>query len=86
MILSKLIVKWLEWVIEIGLWVFLIVGFLAGFNYGDGFVGSLVSAVIAVILVGVFSAVIFGAFIILNDIRSMLKTAIGAQEASTDQT
>jgi uncharacterized membrane protein YeiH len=86
MILSKLIVKRLEWVVEIGLWVFLIFGFLAGVSYGDGFFGSLISGIVAVIVVGVFGALIFGAFIMLNDIRSMLKEAIRAQETSTDPT
>ena len=72
-------------IIEIGLWLFLTIGFVAGFSYGDGFFGSLTAGIITVIVTGVFSAVIFGVFIILNDIRSMLEKALDALGTSTDR-
>ena len=53
MIMSKLIVKWLEWIIEIGIWLFLIAAFIGGLQVGNGFFGSLVSGVISVVLVRV---------------------------------
>jgi len=74
--MSKLIVKWLEWIIEIGIWLFLIAAFIGGLQVGNGFFGSLVSGVISVVFGGVLCALIFGLFIVLNDIRGMLKSAL----------
>jgi len=70
MIMSKIIVKWLEWIIEIGIWLTLITAFASGWAYGDGLFGGLLSAIFATVFAGVFCALIFGAFIVLMDIRS----------------
>lgn len=70
MIMSKIIVKWLEWIIEIGIWLTLLFAFIAGWGYGSGFFGSLFSAILATIFAGVFCALVFGAFIVLMDIRT----------------
>ena len=73
MILSQLIIKWLEWVIEIGLWLSLIGAFIAGWSVGNGFFGSLISAILATVATGVFCALVFGAFILLMNISESLK-------------
>lgn len=73
MFLSKLVVKWLEWIIEIGLWLTLVAAFIGGLNVGDGFFGSLIAAIISTTMAGVFASLIFGGFIILADIRRLLK-------------
>ena len=73
MFLSKLVVKWLEWIIEIGLWLTLVGAFVAGFSYGDGFFGSIISAFVSTVMAGVFASLIFGGFILIADIRRLLK-------------
>ena len=76
MMLSKLIVTWLDWIIEIGLWLFLITAFLSGFSYGEGFFGSIIGGVVALIAGGITAALVFGFFILLSDIRRMMKVAL----------
>jgi hypothetical protein len=73
MFFSKIIVKWLEWIIEIGIGLTLLAALFAGWNQGTGFIGSLFSAIVAVIFAGIFCALIFGAFIVLMDIRSCVQ-------------
>lgn len=73
MVLSKLTVKWLEWIIEIGIWLTLIAAFIAGWNIGSGFFGGIVSAVIATVFAGVFCALVFGGFIVLMEIRKSVR-------------
>lgn len=82
MILSKLIVKWLEWIVEIGIWLCLIAAFVTGIKMGNGFFGSILSSVLYVIGAGIFCAVVFGFFILINDIRSMMKKQIEAQSVT----
>ena len=72
MFLSKLVVKWLEWIIEIGLWLTLVSAFIAGLKMGDGFFGGLIAAIIATVMAGVFASLVFGGFIMLADIRRLL--------------
>jgi hypothetical protein len=72
MFLSKLVVKWLEWIIEVGLWLTLVAAFVGGLRVGDGFFGSLLTAVISTVMAGVFASLVFGGFIILADIRRLL--------------
>ena len=81
MIMSKIIVKWLEWIIEIGIWLTLLSSFAAGWGYGNGFFGSLFSAIFATVFAGVFCALIFGAFIVLMDIRTTVQR-IEARESN----
>lgn len=79
MVLSRLIVTWLEWIIEIGIWIVLIAAFIAGVRVGDGLIGGLFSGLVSVLLAGIFCAVVFGFFIVLNDIRTMLRKAIDSR-------
>jgi len=72
MYLSKLVVKWLEWIIEIGLWLTLVAAFVAGIKMGDGFIGSLITGVFFTVMAAVFASLVFGGFIILADIRRLL--------------
>lgn len=81
MFLSRLIVKWLDWIIEIGLWIFLVSAFLSGFYWGEGFFGSIFGGLIALVGGGIVAAVMFGFFILLSDIRRMMKSALDAQAA-----
>jgi len=73
MFLSKIIVKWLEWIIEVGIGLTLIASFFAGWNQGSGFFGSLIAAIIATVVAGIFCALVFGAFIVLMEIRSSVQ-------------
>lgn len=82
MILSKFIVQWLEWIIEIGLWLFLLASLVSGFSMGDGFFGSIFMALISVLFGGIVCALMFGFFIILIDIRRMLKDAIDSDSVA----
>ena len=81
--LSKLVVKWLEWIIEIGIWLSVVGAFVAGVRMGDGFFGSLVSGIFFMVVSGVFCALIFGAFIVLMDIRTLLKRAVDGQSVGS---
>ncbi len=81
MILSKLIVKWLEWIVEIGLWLLLIACLITGIKMGDGFFGSIVGGLLSVLVGGVFGALVFGFFIVLSDIRRILKVAVEKDDA-----
>jgi hypothetical protein len=73
MFFSKYIVRWLEWIIEIGIGLTLIAAFLAGWNYGEGFFGGLIAAVFSTVVAGVFCALVFGAFIVLIEIRTSVR-------------
>ncbi|NOX69160.1 MAG: hypothetical protein GXP15_08230 [Gammaproteobacteria bacterium] len=84
MIMSKIIVKWLEWIIEIGIWLTLLSAFTAGWGYGSGFFGSIFSAILATVFAGVFCALIFGAFIVLMDIRTTVQRIDARGSGSTD--
>lgn len=66
--LSKLVVNIYTALLEIGLWLLLIGGFIGGWEAGGllGAIGGLVGAAI-------FGAVFFGAFLVLNDIRARVK-------------
>ncbi len=81
MVLSRLAVKWLEWVIEIGMWLTLIGAFIGGFTAGDGFFGSLIGGIIATVVAGVAAALIFGGFVVLIDIQKNVKKIV-ADKAS----
>lgn len=81
MIMSKIIVKWLEWIIEIGIWLTLLSSFVAGWGFGSGLFGSLFSAIFATVFAGVFCALLFGAFIVLMDIRTTVQR-IDARESN----
>ncbi len=92
MFLSNLIVKWLEWIIEIGLWALLVGFFTYGFTIGDGFFGSiflgLFSLLLGSIFLGlfslllgsIFSALTVGVFLVLNDIRRTLNDAVARND------
>ena len=82
MFMSKMIVKWLEWIIEIGIWLTLVGAFLAGWSYGNGFFGGLFSAITATVGAGIFSALVFGAFIVLLDIRTGVNNILASKNAA----
>ena len=69
MILSKLVVKWLEVIVEIGLWLILVLGFVAGFSMGSGFFGSLGLGLAVMMGCGIAGAMLFGFFILMNSIN-----------------
>ncbi len=79
MVLSKLAVKWLEWVIEIGMWLTLIGAFIGGFTAGEGFFGSLIGAILATVTAGVFAALVFGGFVVLIDVQKNVRKIAAAK-------
>lgn len=83
MFFSKIIVRWLEWIIEIGIGLTLIASFIAGWNYGSGFFGGLIAAIVATVVAGIFCALIFGAFIVLMDIRTTVQRIESSQHADS---
>ena len=83
MFFSKIIVRWLEWIIEIGIGLTLIASFIAGWNYGSGFFGGLIAAIVSTVVAGIFCALIFGAFIVLMDIRTAVKRIESSQNADS---
>jgi len=72
--LSKLVVNLYSTLLEVGLWLILLVGLVAGWQSG-GFIGAIGGGVGAAI----FGAVIFGAFLVLDDIRKKVN-AIESKE------
>lgn len=62
--LSKLVVNLYSVLLEVGLWLFLFIGLVSGWQVGGffGAIGGLIGAAL-------FGAVIFGAFLVLDDIR-----------------
>lgn len=66
--LSRIVVSMYAVLLEVGLWLILLVGLIGGWQV-HGFLGMLVGVVFAAI----FGAVFFGAFLVLEDIRSRVK-------------
>lgn len=66
--LSKIVVNIYTVLLEISLWLLLIGGLIGGWQ-AQGFLGAIGGLVGAAI----FGAVFFGAFLVLNDIRSRVK-------------
>lgn len=66
--LSKLVVNLYTVLLEIGLWLMLLAGSIAGWQAG-GFLGAIGGLIAAAI----FGAVFFGAFLVINDIRARVK-------------
>jgi hypothetical protein len=66
--LSKIVVKIYTILLEVGLWLILLFGLIAGWQAKGvlGAIGGLVGAAI-------FGAVFLGAFLVLDDIRSRVK-------------
>lgn len=62
--LSKMVVKLYSGLLEVGLWLMLLIGLVGGYQSG-GFFGAIIGVVVAAI----FGAIIFGAFLVLDDIR-----------------
>lgn len=83
MLLSKIMLKWLEWIIEIGIWLTLVSAFIGGLTVGNGFFGSLIAAIGSTIAAGIFCALVFGFLIAVLDIRGMLKKAVDGQAGSS---
>lgn len=68
MLLSKLVVKLYTVLLEIGLWLILLVGAVGGWQ-ANGLIGALGGVIGA----AVFGAIVFGAFLVLDDIRKTVK-------------
>lgn len=66
--LSKLVVNIYTILLEIGLWLVLLLGAIAGWQ-AKGFLGAIGGLIAAAIL----GAVFFGAFLVLDDIRNRVK-------------
>lgn len=66
--LSKIVVNLYTILLEIGLWLMLIAGFIGGWQ-AQGFFG----AILGLLTAAIFGAVFFGAFLVLNDIRARVK-------------
>lgn len=66
--LSKIVVSLYTALLEIGLWLILLVGAVAGWQ-AKGFFG----AIGGIVMAAIFGAVFFGAFLVLNDIRASVK-------------
>lgn len=66
--LSKIVVKIYTILLEIGLWLLLLSGLIAGWQ-AEGVLGAILGLVAAAI----FGAIFFGAFLVLNDILSRVK-------------
>ena len=66
--LSKLIVQMYGVILEVGLW-FLLLGALVGGWQANGFIG----AITTLIGVAILASVVFGAFLVLNEIRDRVK-------------
>lgn len=67
--LSKIIVSSFELLVEVSLWLFLLMSVVAGWNFGDGFLGAIGGLIAGF----VFAVMIFGAFLVLSDIRSSVR-------------
>jgi len=66
--LSKIVINLYTVLLEIGLWLFLLVGLVAGWQSG-GFFG----AIFGLFAAAIFGAVFLGAFLVINDIRARVK-------------
>ncbi|ANQ19922.1 hypothetical protein ACKVMY_05895 [Vibrio natriegens] len=67
--LSKVVVNLYSVLLEVGLWLCLLVGLVGGWQ-GGGVLG----AIVGVIGAAIFGAVVFGAFLVLDDIRKKVDT------------
>jgi len=67
--LTKFIVDAYAKLIEISLWLFLLGSLIAGWQFGNGFIGAVIGLVVGF----VFAVMFFGAFIVLEDIRKSVK-------------
>lgn len=76
--LSKIVVSLYGVLLEVGLWLMLISGLIGGWQ-ANGFMG----AIFGLIGAAIFGAVFFGAFLVLQDIRTTVKAIESKQEKST---
>lgn len=76
--LSKLVVSIYKVLLEIGLWLLLIAGFIGGWQ-ADG----LLTGIFGLVGAAIFGAVFFGAFLVLNDIRDRVKAIEERRPPST---
>lgn len=66
--LSRIVVSLYKVILEIGLWLVLLAGVIGGWQ-ANGMLGALFGLVVVAIL----SAVFFGAFLVLSDIRQSVR-------------
>lgn len=69
MMLSKLIVSSYQMLLEISMWLTLAACAVAGWYLGDGVLAALVGLIAGFVII----VVIFGAFLILGDIRQSVR-------------
>lgn len=74
--LSKIIVTWYSVLIEVALWLFLVTCLVVGWNYGEGFKGAMIGLITGFLV----AVMVFGAFLVLIDIRKAVR------EINTNQT
>lgn len=80
--LTKLIVAAFQGFIEVALWIFLLVAFVAGWKAGDGMLGGIAGLVIGL----VFEVIFFGAVLILQDIRLSVRAIQANQNTGNKMT
>ena len=66
--LTRIVVQLYAGILEFALWIVLLVGLVSGW-YAKGLIGAFVGMLLA----AVFSAVLFGAFLVLEDIRRSVR-------------
>lgn len=76
--LSRIVVSLYTTLLEVGLWLMLAVGIIGGWQ-ANGFLG----AIGGVIGAAIFGAVVFGAFLVLDDIRKSVKAIENSKKNST---
>lgn len=78
--LSKLVVSIYAALLEIGLWLILLVGGIAGWQ-SKGVLGAVGGVIVAAVL----GAIFFGAFLVLNDIRDRVKAIETARKPISNE-
>lgn len=82
MVLSKFIVSAYQMLLEIGLWGWMIASVILGVKMSDN-LGGVISGAVIGLAVGAISAVLmFGAFLILGDIRTSLRKIENGQDSN----
>ncbi|WP_456409773.1 hypothetical protein [Oceanithermus sp.] len=68
--LIRFVASSFETLIEVAMWLVLLIGAIQGYALGRG---SLIGALVGVVLALIFDVVVFGTLVVLLDIRNELK-------------
>ena len=68
--LTRFVASSFETLIEVAMWLVLLIGAIQGYALGQG---SLIGALVGVVFALIFDVVVFGALVVLLDIRNELK-------------